>query len=276
MKESKQRHENDESRIVVGQPAPHEGQREVLTSDARTRVVAKGRRWGGTELICMDALAEEQRHDGLTAWIIYPSQRMAKVGFDRFVDRIESAEGVDAEFSRMPLGVEFPPESSISRWVHSTFSDNVLTRVVSAGSRIEFFSAAEVRAVMADRIQDESKPFPEYVAVDELDGIREKHRSDVRDLLWHKRVRRQLLVGTPMGYKEVPEGSGYEESWLAKEFDRCRGSPDRECWRFSTMESPMIPDDEVEKIRSSVQPKVAAQEYDAEWLGIDVSRQDDE
>ena len=69
---------------------PHPGQREVLDSDARFRIVGCGRRWGKTEMSAHEALRKLGEPDTLVWWVA-PTYDIADIGFDTVEDVIPDA-----------------------------------------------------------------------------------------------------------------------------------------------------------------------------------------
>jgi len=66
---------------------PHEGQRNVLESDARFRVVACGRRWGKTEMCGHEAVRYLGEPDTLVWWVA-PTYDIADIGFNVVEDAL--------------------------------------------------------------------------------------------------------------------------------------------------------------------------------------------
>ena len=60
---------------------PHPGQREILESDSRFRVVACGRRWGKTEMCAHEAIRYLGEPETLVWWVA-PTYDIADIGFD--------------------------------------------------------------------------------------------------------------------------------------------------------------------------------------------------
>ena len=67
--------------------SPHSGQRDVLESDARFRIVGCGRRWGKTEMSAHEALRRLGEPETLVWWVA-PTYDIADIGFDAVVDVI--------------------------------------------------------------------------------------------------------------------------------------------------------------------------------------------
>ena len=66
---------------------PHAGQRAVLESDARFRIVGCGRRWGKTEVCAHEAFRRLGEPDTLVWWVA-PTYDIADIGFDAVDDVI--------------------------------------------------------------------------------------------------------------------------------------------------------------------------------------------
>lgn len=73
------------SATVRLQWSPHPGQRQVLESDARFRIVGCGRRWGKTEMCAHEALRRLGEPDTLVWWVA-PTYDIADIGFEAVED----------------------------------------------------------------------------------------------------------------------------------------------------------------------------------------------
>lgn len=91
---------------------PHPGQREVMESPARFRIVACGRRWGKTEF----AARESSRYLGTPdtdVWWVAPTYDIADVGFDTALDALPTEAIADVKRTK-PKGITLVNGSEIS------------------------------------------------------------------------------------------------------------------------------------------------------------------
>jgi len=92
---------------------PHQGQRDVLGSDARFRIVGCGRRWGKTEMSAHEAFRRLGEPDTLVWWVA-PTYDIADIGFDA-VDDVIPEPLRDGEPKRTkPKGIDLANGSRIS------------------------------------------------------------------------------------------------------------------------------------------------------------------
>ena len=93
---------------------PHDGgQRAVLESDTRFKVVACGRRWGKTELAAYTAAAYALSHDGSLLWWVAPNYNQADVGLRTL--RSILPDTIPANITRTePKAITFPNGAEIS------------------------------------------------------------------------------------------------------------------------------------------------------------------
>ena len=91
---------------------PHPGQRQVLDSDARFRIVGCGRRWGKTEMSAHEALRQLGEPDTLVWWVA-PTYDIADIGFDAVEDVIPDAL-IDDKKKTKPKAIDLSNGSHIS------------------------------------------------------------------------------------------------------------------------------------------------------------------
>ena len=78
---------------------PHQGQREFLESDAKTKVLACGRRWGKTDACAISILAALWHGSPTRQFIVAPTQDQATILFDRVVELLDlAAEAIPGFF----------------------------------------------------------------------------------------------------------------------------------------------------------------------------------
>lgn len=211
---------------------PHEGQQAVLDSDARTRVVVKGRQWGGSTLIALDVVETAIKEPGTLAWIFAPQYECARGVWQYCTDLSPPADAITT-----------PPEIRFYN-----------------GSVIKFFSASSA-VQLSDR---EDLDPPEYVAIDMADGVTKGEFRQITSAASLEDVGRRLFVGTPCGYAE--ETDEYPGSWLHDYFtDGPTSGTDTESWRFPTASNPLIDDATLAEQSEMVDKETAEQEFDGRW-----------
>src|SRR4051812_18558686 len=73
---------------------PHDGQKVVLDSDARFRVLNCGRRWGKT-ILAAKIMVARSRKEGQMLWWVAPTYRIVKRGYAEILKQLP--EGVLAQ-----------------------------------------------------------------------------------------------------------------------------------------------------------------------------------
>lgn len=210
----------------------HEGQKEVLESDAETRVVVKGRQWGGSTLIAEDVVDTALEESDLTALVITPSWLMA----DNVIKLI---------FGRLH---RTPAEK------HRRYGIRI-----ENGSTIEFLSA---KGGALDALETP----PDYIAVEEADMITPGVMRTAESSDQFRNADQKLYVGTPFGVAEEVEEKGHTGSWLYEKFiDGLLVGTDTESWQFSTLEAPQVTEEEIEEMQGQMPDDRAEQSFGARW-----------
>ena len=92
---------------------PHPGQREILDSDARFRIIGCGRRWGKTEMSAHEAFRRLGEPETLVWWVA-PTYDIADIGFDAVDDVIPAAFREGEPKRTKPKAIELVNGSRIS------------------------------------------------------------------------------------------------------------------------------------------------------------------
>lgn len=146
--------------------SPHEAQREVLTSDARFRIVACGRRWGKTEMTAHEAVRYLGEPDTL-AWWVAPTYDEASRGFDAVKRAMPPVMQLDEPTETWPKAID-----------------------CVNGSRIEFRSTERQNSNRGEGL--------DLLVLDEADGIRDKAvTEDLRPSL-SDTLGDLIAISTPM------------------------------------------------------------------------------
>ena len=210
---------------------PHEGgQRLVLKSPARFRVVRAGRRWGKTKVAARIEIRKALDNPGAMNWWIANSYRNVRRGYKEVVRQV-------------------PPELLAKPAPASTAQDLALD--FKNGSRIEFYSAGNPDALAGEGVN--------FVVADE--AALWPNGGEV----WHQLVRptlsdkagEGLLISTPRG-----------RNWFYKLDMKGRDPAEVEfaSWHFPQTANPYIPASETEALRDEMPDVLFRQEIMAEYV----------
>lgn len=214
------------SQLVNSQLQLHPGQADVFNYHSRFKVVVAGRRWGKTQLSKTAIIAEAKR-GGKLIWYVAPTYRMAK--------QIMWLELMDA----LP-----------KRWIRKS-NETSMTITLINGTIIELKGADNpdtLRGVGLD-----------FLVLDEF--------QDMREEVWTKVLRptlattggRALFIGTPKSYNHL------YELWTLGQKKELRDRKIWSSWQFRTIESPFIPEEEIEQAKEDMDDKSFRQEFEASF-----------
>ena len=216
----------------------HEGQRAVYRSEAPTRVVAHGRRWGGSTLVVHDVLEYGHKHPDRIVWVFAASQRMALL----LLDRIDDLN---------------PPTVTVQRTLRKA--------TVRTGTEIRFLSASGEPPLTTHRGE-----LPDYVAIDTAEMVERDDFEKIREAADLATVDKRLFVGTPFGYAEEDEDSEYPGSWLWDHFKRgFLVGTGTECWRYPTWDNPYVMTPDLAEQEKMMEDEQYRQMFGARWLARD-------
>lgn len=211
-------------------PSLHDTQVEVMRSPARVRIVAKGRRWGGTRLgaaACLDKALW-----GKHAWWIFPNYPMAEHAGWRLLKKL-LAQVPKARFLEDEWAVEVPSGGTIMVTVSSIcpcLADDLDLVVL------------DEPGLMLCEIWDVLKPH----------------------LLLHPEPK-FLFTGTPPKDPEDPED---EEHWFYTLWDMAQEREDWQTWRFPTSANPYIEAEHLEALRRAMPESVYLREIGVQFLSL--------
>jgi hypothetical protein len=204
----------------------HEGQAEILTSDARFRIVACGRRWGKT-VTCAKETRDDllRRGEGWLTWWVAPTYQQAEIGLRTLLD--ETPERFIADVNRSKLRVES------------------VTGAVCA------FKSAD----KPDNLRGEGV---DKLVVDEAPEIEQyAYENALRPTLTDSDTSRMVAIGTPKG-----RGWFFEFFQRGKSAEW----PAYESFHGPTTENPFINQDDVTDAERELPERVFRQEYLAEFV----------
>lgn len=221
---------------------PHEGQQEVLESDAQTRVVSAGRRWGKTTMALWDALEYAEDNPNSICWYLTFNEPATRDAYER------------AEDLARGMGVEIIAATA-----------NRFSLVLENGSQIEFPRLSSFNALPRDANAD-------YVALDDVHLHTDK-MADIRGVFNRAEsddepVDRKLIVGTSKPRDEDDEPRWFEKFWRQGSSPQ---HPSTESWMFTSTNSPFVDGSFVDDTREKLSTKSFRSEYLGEFVVEDHS-----
>jgi len=211
---------------------PHEGQKKVLTSRARYKVVCCGRRFGKSVLAINTLLEHALLNSGHTYWYIGPTFRQAKTIAWRYL------------MSR----IKMLPKSEQKR---IRINETSLSVELSNGSVLELKGVERPDNLLGTGL--DGVVLDEY-AVDTY-GSYPIWKEIIRPALSDKQGW-AIFISTPRGYNHFYELYEYASSGK---------DPVWECWRMPSSINPVMTKSELESARRELGEDIFAQEYLAEF-----------
>lgn len=210
---------------------PHDGQAEVIESEARFRLLNAGRRWGKTKIGAKIALSQCRKSKQMVWWVA-PTYAVVKRGYREVLRQLP--EGV---LSRPPA-----PDTAFD-------SGRKVVLVFKNGSRLEFYSAERQDGMLGEGV--------DFAVLDEA--------AIMPKAVWEQIVRptlmdRQggaLLISTPRGRNYFYECHKRGQDELNDEWAS---------WTFPTWTNPHIREEEIEEMRQSLPAAVFEQEVEAKFI----------
>jgi len=204
----------------------HEGQAEVLDSEARFRIVACGRRWGKT-VTCAKELRDGllSHGDGWLAWWVAPTYQQAEIGLRSLRD-------------------ELPDE-----FIESVNQSKLRVEAVT-GATVEFKSADKPDNLRGEGVDlliaDEAAEIDQYA-----------YENALRPTLTDSETSRMIAISTPKGRGWFFEffQRGQSDDW-----------PTYEAFREPTTQNPFINQADVAEAERELPERVFRQEYLAEFV----------
>lgn len=218
----------DLERVVV---RPHKAQREVLSNNARFRVLDCGRRWGKTKLAAHIAL-KKARKKGQMIWWVAPTYKVVKRGYKEILRQLPP--GV--------LAAPAPPETNFDA------GRSVILKFKN-GTHMEFYSAERPEGMLGEGV--------DFAVLDEA-ALMSNH-------IWEQVVRptlmdRQggaLMISTPRG-----------RNWFHRAFKRGQ-DPTEDAWaswQFPSWTNEYLPPGEIEDMKRDLPQVLYEQEVEAKFI----------
>lgn len=204
---------------------PYAEQRQVLTSDARFRLVAAGRRSGKTLLAAVATVKRAlEADDDWLGWWVTPTHDIADTGFRLIDDHLPDGVVADRKLSP-PRAIEFKNGARLG------------FRTTSGGANV---------SVGLD-----------WVVIDEA-------AKDVPERAWTQELRPTLSdTNGEMLAISTPDGRGWFYDWFQR--GQSPDYPDVESWQWPTYRNPHVPDSEVDAARDELPERIFEQEYLAQF-----------
>jgi hypothetical protein len=215
---------------VTGEP--HEGQKNIMSSDARFKVVVCGRRWGKSFFAVVTLLTEALNNPGGLYWYIGPTYRQAKnIAWRMLLSRIKL-------FPKY-----FQDKCHIEK-------NNLIVELPN-GSIIELKGAQDHDSLVGSGLN--GVVLDEYAM--DIYGNSPVWKEAIRPALSDK-MGWAIFISTPRGYNHFYDLYDYachheDEGWQA--------------WKMPTETNPYIAKQELEAARREVGSDMYSQEYEADF-----------
>lgn len=210
---------------------PHDGQVEVVNSDARFRVLNAGRRWGKTKIGAKIALGEARKSKQMIWWVA-PTYAVVKRGYREVLRQLP-----DGVLSRPPA-----PDTAFDsgRKVVLSFKNQ---------TRMEFYSAERPDGMLGEGVDfavlDEAAIMPKTV-----------WEQIVRPTLMDRKGG-GLMISTPRGRNYFYEGWKRGQDEMYDEWAS---------WTFPTWTNPYIREEEIAEMQQTLPAAIFEQEVEAKFI----------
>lgn len=218
---------DDQQRILKTLWQPHPGQRAIMESPARFRLVAAGRRWGKSEMCAHEALECALEAPDSTVWWVAPTYDQANdFGFDNITPLL-SPDVVDGEPKRTK-----PREIDLVN-----------------GSTLSFRSADREDSLRGGGV--------DFLVIDEAGSVPERAWSEELRPTLSDTLGDMMAIGTPRGrnwfYRWYQRGQSADHS-------------DTASWQAPSSQNPHVPESEIVSAKDDMPDRAFRQEYQAEWI----------
>lgn len=209
---------------------PHPGQRLVLDSPARFKVMNCGRRWGKT-MIAAKMAVQATRKANQMVWWVAPQYKITKRGYDEVLKQLPA--GV--------LSKPAPPSSNFDagRSVILHFKN---------GSKMEFYSAERPEGMLGAAV--------DFAVLDEAAIMPSRIWNQIISPTLIDHLGTALMISTPRGY------NWFRKVWLKGQDEL---QTDWASWTFSTQDNPTLPEGEADRMAEDMPKMEADQEIFAKW-----------
>ncbi|PZR92261.1 MAG: terminase [Stutzerimonas stutzeri] len=212
----------------------HRGQKIVMASKRRFRVVVAGRRWGKTQVSKISLVVKAAQKRRQLVWYVAPTYAMA---------RDILWEDLKASIPR--------------KWIRKIHETRMTIQLVN-GSWIHLKGADKPDSLRGVGLH--------FVVIDEAQDIKEETWETVLQPTLATTNGKAIFIGTPKSYNWL-----YDKYMLGQAGDmvldhRGRLVPNEwESWQFPTISSPFIPRKEIAARKISMDPRSFRQEFEASF-----------
>jgi hypothetical protein len=210
---------------------PHDGQKLVVDSDARFRILNAGRRWGKTKIGVKIALQETRKNEQMIWWVA-PTYAVVKRGYREVLRQLP-----DGVLTKPPA-----PDTAFD-------SGRKVVLPFKNGTRMEFYSAERSDGMLGEGV--------DFAVLDEA--------AIMPKAVWEQVVRPTLMDRNGGGlWISTPRGRNYfYEGWKRGQDDQY---PEWASWTFPTAVNPYISADEIEEMRQTLPAAIFEQEVEAKFI----------
>lgn len=210
---------------------PHAGQKVVLDSKARFRVMNCGRRWGKTVLAGKIFVSRSRKKNQMLWWVA-PTYRIVKRGYEEVLRQLP--DGV--------LAHDAPPST------HFDAGRPIVLRFKN-GTKMEFYSAERPEGMLGAAV--------DFCVMDEAAIMRGHIWNQIVSptLIDHKGG--ALMISTPRGR------NWFYDVWVKGQDSK---QPEWQSWTFTTQDNPTLPEGEADRMAADMPRMEADQEIYAKWL----------
>lgn len=212
----------------------HAGQKQVMKSKRRFRVVVAGRRWGKTQVSRISVIIAAASKANQLVWYVAPTYQMAR------------------DLMWRNIKASIPRE-----WV---------VKVNESRMEIELRNGSIIMLKGADKPDSLRGVGLDLVIIDEAQDIKFETWEEVLMPTLASTNGRAIIIGTPKAFNWL-----YDMFMLGQRSDivkdeRGRDVPNEwQSWQFSTIDSPFIPRREVEARKRDMDPRTFRQEFEASF-----------
>jgi hypothetical protein len=210
---------------------PHAGQKLVLDSPARFRVMNCGRRWGKTKLSA-HIFVKKARKPSQMLWWIAPTYKVVKRGYAEVLSQLPPDV----------LAHDPPPDTNFDA------GRSVILRFKN-GTRMEFYSAERPEGMLGAGV--------DFAVMDEAAIMPARIWNQIVRPTLMDRLGGALMISTPRG-----------RNWFYKVWQQGQDPlhPDWHSWTFESWTNPTLPDGEVEAMKGAMPRMEYEQEVEAKFL----------
>jgi phage FluMu gp28-like protein len=203
---------------------PHEGgQKDVMDSDARFRIIRAGRRWGKTELAAAEVISFALENPDSMVWWVANRWKNTRRGYRKVLQQLPH------------VLLEKSPPSDTSTELVLRFRN---------GTNIEFYSGESPDSLAGEGV--------DFIVIDEAALIREH--------VWFQLIRPTLMdTGGKAMMISTPRG----RNWFWQLWQRGQRGGDYASFHFRQQDNPYVPNEESEEARESLPKIFYEQEIEA-------------